>query len=54
MQLGAQVVCVKCSIGHEGVEGQPLDKLRHTGNFAALTRKKRKAERVNDFETVGF
>ena len=25
MQLGAQVVCVKCFIGHEGVEGQPLD-----------------------------
>ena len=59
MQLGAQVVCVKCFVrcpamvclqtmrgGHEGVEGQPLDKLRHTGNFAALTREKRKAHQV--------
>ena len=32
--------------GQEGVEGQPLDKLRHTGNFAALTWKQRKAHQV--------
>ena len=46
MQLLAQMVCVKRFVGHQGVEGQPLDQVRHTGNFAALTWKQRKAHQV--------
>ena len=59
MQVLAQVVCIKrfvrCPLmvclqtmrgGHQGFEGQPLDQGRHAGNFAALTRKKRKAHQI--------
>ena len=31
---------------HQGVEAQPFDQGRHPGNFAALTRKQRKAHEV--------
>ena len=46
IQLGAQVVCIKGLVGHQGVESQPFDQGRHAGDFAALTWKKRKAHQV--------
>ena len=45
-QLGAQVVCIKGLVGHQGVEGQPFDQGRHPDNFTALTRQKHEAHQV--------
>ena len=59
MQLLAQMVCAKRFVrcpamvclqtmrgGQQGVEGQPVNQGRQTGNFAALTWKQRKAHQV--------